>query len=324
MGKKGNVIIEAAIAFSLTILFITYIVNAIILYRTDLLMQKAITKTCNDFSFITPLTVPTSDIISTAVNAAPESISKKFSKPLQNAMSIMMGFDIASGNYLTSAFLDASLSKTFAKDIYSEYIKYNDGSDFMAPKNIDVSFKVDARRCVIYVTMSYKVKGITGTHKHKVVAGVPFYGDMELFLNGDDSKSGEDNIWKLSNFERGNRFIEMYGGNLPSTFPGINSWDGSTATAITSINTQAITYSSMDNFDKRVIENIDNLSAFNGANVNINGGNYVVNGKDIKHKVLIVVIPENSQDAYISRLEGLSTYAKSQNITLKVEQYGQG
>ena len=325
MNKKGNVIIEAAITFSITILFITYIINAIVLYRTDVLMQKAVTKSCNDFSLITPLTVPASDIISTAVNAAPESVAQAFSAPLQNAMSIMMGFDIASGNYLTSSFLDVTLSKTFANDIYTEFIRFNDGSDFMAPDKIDVKFRVDSRSCIIYVTVAYQVKGINGNYTHRIVSGIPFYGDMELFLNAnEDDNSTDDDIWKLNNFERGSRFIEMYGGNMPATFPVINGWDGSTATAITSVNTLSSKYTSMDKFDKRIIEDIDELSGFNGANVNINGNNYVVNGKDIHQKVLVVVIPENSQEGYKSRLQGLSEYAKSQNITLKVEQYGQG
>ena len=324
MSKKGNVIIEATITFSITILFITYIINAIVLYRTDVLMQKAVTKTCNDFSIITPLTVPASDIISTAVNAAPESVAQAFSKPLQNALSVMMGFDIVSGNYLTSSFLDATLSRSFANDIYTEFIRFNDGSDFMAPDKIDVEFRVDSRSSIIYVTVGYQVKGINGITDRRIVSGIPFYGDMEFFLNANKEDSGDNSIWKLSNFERGKRFIEMYGGNMPSTFPVIDGWDGSTATAITSINTLSLTYSSMDNFDKRIIKDIDDLSSFNGANVNINGNNYVVNGKDIQQKVLVVIIPENSQDSYISRLQGLSEYARSQNITLKAEQYGQG
>lgn len=322
MNKKGNVVIEAAIAFSITLLLVATIANTITVYRTDILMQRALTKTCNDFSLLTPLSVTSSDMVSTLVNAAPDS-SAGVSSTMQEVLTTLAGFDLATGNSLTSTVLNSVLARRFEVDIANEYVRFNDGSSFLCPDYIYVEFDVDLSRCVILVNMSYEIETLTGTVTRNLTSGIPFYGDMELFLSGEGAVEDEENIWDYHNFKRGEKFIEMYGGNLPSTYPVIDYWDGSTAKSITSINTASASYSDISAFDKRVIDDIDSLSSFNGADVNISGNRYVVDGNDIQNRELLVIVPSNCDERYLQELDLLAKYANNKNVGLLIEQYGE-
>ena len=70
--KRGTVTVESAIAFTITIVFIAAIVSAIDYYRTDILMRRSVEQTCEKMSLLYPVSVPASDLISSAVNAFPD------------------------------------------------------------------------------------------------------------------------------------------------------------------------------------------------------------------------------------------------------------
>ena len=44
--KRGQVAIESAIAFTITLVFLASVVSAIDFYRTDILMRRACEQTC--------------------------------------------------------------------------------------------------------------------------------------------------------------------------------------------------------------------------------------------------------------------------------------
>ena len=108
---------------------------------------------------------------------------------------------------------------------------------------------------------------------------IPLYGEPVLFLNAEENKAKEqekDNIWSLSNFERGEAFREKYGANLPKTFPVIDSVNGGEVTSIRSIDLTSPYYQDVSNIEKKIKDDIRSLKEFEPQSATINGKKYEV------------------------------------------------
>ena len=70
--KRGQIAVEAAIAFTITLVFLASVVSAIDFYRTDILMRRSVEQTCEKMSLLYPVSVPASDFMSAAINAFPD------------------------------------------------------------------------------------------------------------------------------------------------------------------------------------------------------------------------------------------------------------
>lgn len=130
--------------------------------------------------------------------------------------------------------------------------------------------------------------------------------------------SSTESIWKADNFTRGQVIRQMYGANLPDTFPVIAAFDNGMATMIKSINHMATTYQKSSVFEQTVRRMINDLSRFEGGEA----GNIKVKSKDIYCKRLLLVLPEN--DLSLSQqkaLENLMRYATSKLIVLDLQRY---
>lgn len=322
--KHGSITIESAIALTVTLCFITSVVTAISLIRTDILMQRAVSNTCEDFALLTPLSVTASDTVSTLANALPDGSGQN--ETVTSAVTRLSGFDVASDRSLTEAVFDAALSSAFEDDIAQRYVEYNDGSEFFLPSYIDVDFDIDTNTGFIAVSVTYEVDTIAGTITMHVTDGIPFYGDLELFLSGaedgsEDEEQCED-VWNMDNLGRGIWFEEHYNANLPHTFPVINDYENGQATSYLSIDLNRPTYEDSSRLEQRVESQIDELAGFDGADVNISGERYFVDGNDIGSRRLVVVIPSNSPEGSVETIRSLEDYAASNGVDLVIDTYG--
>ena len=323
--RKGSITIETAIAFTVTLCFITAILSAVSLIRTDILMQRAVSNTCEDFALLTPLSVTAADTVSTLANMLPDGSGEGISEETSELLSRISGFDIASDRSLTEAVFDVALSSNFEDDIAQKYVEYNGGSDFFLPDNIDVDFDIDTHNGFIAVSVDYEVNTIVGTISMHVTDGIPFYGDLELFLNGTGEEAGEDteDVWSLNNLERGQWFEEHYGSNLPHTYPVINNFEDGQATSYLSVDLNKPTYQDASRLEQRIVEQIDEIAGFEGADVNINGTNYSISESDIDSRRLVVVVPGNSPQEGIDTLTSFQGYADENGVELVITTYGE-
>lgn len=326
--KGGSITIETAIAFTVTLCFISSVLTAITLLRTDILMQRAVSNTCEDFALLTPLSVTAADSVSTLANALPDgtSSSQNIEEQLSSVITRLAGFDMASGNSLTEAAMDIAISSNFENQIADKYIEYNDGSDFLLPSYIDVDFDIDPNTAYITVYVSYEVDTLVGRVSMHITDGIPFYGDMELFLNGQggsEESSSDEDVWSMDNISRGMWFEEHYGSNLPHTFPVINNFENGQATSYLSIDLNRPSYSDNSRIERRIGAQIEELAEFNGADVNINGNNYVINEEDITSRRLLVVVPSNSPNSALQTLSGLEAEAERYGVELVIVPYGE-
>ena len=318
MNRKGSVSIETAISLSIVLVFITAIISVTSFLRTDILMQRAVSRSCEDLAHFMPFTVLVSDSLSTLVNALPDEYQDDGT--IERAGEVIAAADSLTGGELRAGALNVLLGQRFTDDIASEYADYN-GSSFFGPDSISVDFGIEDNYIDVYVV--YTVNTIIGPVNREIYSTIPFYGDFELFLSEEiPSEQSDDSIWRENNFVRGRYFAEQYGANLPPTFPVINSYNAGQAGSVVSIDLNRPTYSSPSSTQIRLTEQIDQLADFNGADVQINGERYVVYGDSIRQRVLTVVIPEDSPETGLSAVYSMQNYAASRGVEMQIVQSG--
>ena len=325
--KRGQVTVEAAIAFTITLVFLASVVSAIDYYRTDILMRRSVEQTCEKMSLLYPVSVPAADLMSAAVNAFPDLGigDTKGSEVVSKVVSVALGLDDATGHNLKELILQGAFSHTMEEQIRQGCIERNGGSDFFVPDDIEVFFNISDEHHIIEVTTEYSVVTLAGRKQRSIYSVIPLYGDPVLMLQSEEHKQseGEDSsndIWSMSNFDRGDAFREQYGANLPKTFPVIDSVDGGDVTAIRSIDLTSPYYQDTANVQKKIKDDIRSIGGFEPRSAVINGQTYTVDHVDSRH--LTVIIPENSGEAGREAVEELKGYAFVHGVILDICEYG--
>ncbi|NLC89250.1 MAG: hypothetical protein GX681_04215 [Clostridiaceae bacterium] len=176
-------------------------------------------------------------------------------------------------------------------------------------------------RNLIYLGMSFSRTSLMATGEEHVRSSVPLWSrgkyDFNSSSNSDDQEETDD-IWEMSNFQRGLEFQQLYGANLPTTYPTIARWSSGTATSIKSMDLTAPSWQTKGAAEGRVYSFIDNLSAFEGGP---EPGPAV---GEISKKELILIVPRNHadwlDDGVISQWSG---YASGFGVELKISRYGE-
>ncbi|MCR4557003.1 MAG: hypothetical protein K5779_04180 [Saccharofermentans sp.] len=326
--KKGQITLEAAVAFTITLVFLASVISSIDLYRTDILMRRSCEQTCEKMSLLYPVSIPSTDFMSAALNAFPDLGigGTRGAEVISKVISVGLGTDNATGNTVKELILQGLFSHTMEEQIRNACIERNGGSEFFVPDDIDVFFAVNEKHHIIEVTTEYSVVTIAGRKTRSIYSVIPLYGDPVLTLkaqalaeSGNEEKQ-KDAIWSLSNFDRGDAFREKYGANLPKTFPVIDSVNGGEITAIRSIDLTSPYYQDISHVEKEIKEDIRAIKGFEPQSAVINGKTYSVDRVDSRH--ISVIIPENSSPVSKEALEELKGYAFVQGVILDISEYG--
>ena len=219
--------------------------------------------------------------------------------------------------------LKGMFSKTMEDQIRKAYIERNGGSDFFVPDDIEVLFNINEDHHIIEVTTRYSVVTIAGEKSRCIYSVIPHYGNPVLTLQAEETSKPEakkDDIWSLNNFDRGDKFREMYGANLPKTFPVADAYENGKVTCISSIDITSPYYQDISHIEKKVKDDINELSSFEPQSARINGSTYSVDY--INSRYLTVIIPENSGEAGRAAIEELKGYALIHGVILNVSEYG--
>lgn len=297
--KKGSITIEVSIVFSVLLILITMYITAMNVQKTDLYMQSAIEQTSEEIAVLAPFSRITSLMLDSLLTD--EDLSGNANEALNSLKTMTGDFNDLTGLNLEELVLNGVLSNRIKNDIAHEFMQRTDSKDFFAPKSIDVILKINHQNKVIEEYVTYGVSTVFGEVYRSHYSVIPFYGK---FFSDDESSNSSGNLsldsdinpWELGNFERGEFFNSEYGANLPSTFPVIDKFDNGLATSIVSLDLTKDTYSKNSNIEKKILDKLDQIENFDGANANINGENYCINSSDIKDKELLIVIPSNSPE----------------------------
>jgi hypothetical protein len=166
---------------------------------------------------------------------------------------------------------------------------------------------------------------------------VPFLPDVEItqratvkaWMGGDetsgvlDGSEGTEDLWSLTNFQRGRKVRTIFGANLPSNFPVIAKYSGGKAVMIKSMDMTAATYQKGDNAEKLLKSYTRELAGFKGQKEPWGGEKIVIDPADIKSRELLLVIPQNPlSEANEKLLASIVRDAEAKGITLVVKRYG--
>ncbi len=150
---------------------------------------------------------------------------------------------------------------------------------------------------------------------------------VKAWMGGDEARGVltgvTDDIWALSNFQRGLKIRRLFGANLPSSFPVIAKYDNGHAVMIKSMDLTADSYQRGNNAEKTLLEYIDKLAEYKGQQTPWGSDDIVIREQDIIGRELKLVIPENElSDANEALLEKMVHTAAAKGISLVVERYG--
>lgn len=151
---------------------------------------------------------------------------------------------------------------------------------------------------------------------------------VRAWLGGDEGgeageEAGNDDIWSLSNFQRGRAIRRIFGANLPDSFPVISSYEAGTATLIKSMDITAKSYLLPANVEELVREYIDRVAGFKGQEEPWGSAGIVIRGNEIIKRELLLVIPGNEMAEGVSEaLKACEGYALSRGVGFNIITYG--
>lgn len=308
--KVGSITIEASIVFTVLLILITMIITAMNVQKTDIYMQSAIEQSSEDLAVIMPFTRITNEIGNAMLND--DDIGSS-AKQTYNALSNLSDtFSDLAGVNIDYLILNGYLSSKIKNDIAANFIERTDSANLYTPSSIVVKLVYNQEQHILEEYITYSITTIFGDIGRSHYSAIPFYGCYSNHIGEMQNDIEVDTTidpWSLGNFERGDYFKEQYGGNLPNTFPVIDSFVNGNAVSIVSIDLTKNTYSTSRSIEKKINEKLVAIDEFCGASATISGEKYEVKSNEIYSKELIIIVPENSPEERLIELkECVSNY----------------
>lgn len=162
---------------------------------------------------------------------------------------------------------------------------------------------------------------------------IPFLGDVDItqracaraWLGGEEADSTNDDIWNLKPVVRGMKLEQIYGANLPVTFPVLDIFDRGKGEAvmITSMDLTLKSYQTASQIKKALNGFVDKIGAYAGQLKPWGRDKIIIGSDEIRIRKLILVIPKNSLGSEIeSELDRCVQYAQGKGVILEIERYG--
>ncbi len=176
-------------------------------------------------------------------------------------------------------------------------------------------------------------------YKVNLILPLSFMPDLEIvqrsrakaWLGGDDDSGvldgtagdAEEDIWSLSNFQRGLKIRRLFGANLPDSFPVISAFKGGKAVMIKSMDLTAAGYQTGGNAEKTLKGYINELAKYKGQEKPWGSEGIVIKKESIKSREVLLVIPQNKLSAANeAMLTDMIGFARSKGVDLNIERYG--
>lgn len=308
---EGGIMLEAALIFPVILLLVSFMLAQIRSVRYETLVGYALDQTAEEIAILIPL----GDQLLQGVGAG----------EIFSALREWLPADAVADQILNMA-ADVASSIAFGRFVHSRLDYWLDEAQavgrFRFPpfeKRLGMFWLDDAG--VLRLSLRYEVKSAFFTKQAEVKSIVPLWTKGRAARSDEEIEEDEtyDSIWSLSNFDRGARFRELYGANLPFNFPVIAALNGGEAISIKSMDLTAPSYSTEIMATHQIDQHAMTLARFDG----ITWGERTILPGEIKTRRLRLIIPENAPDyatdAYFSNLE---RNLRMQGVTLEVIRHG--
>lgn len=160
--------------------------------------------------------------------------------------------------------------------------------------------------------------------EHRVRVKAWMGGDEKTgVLGGETESNAADDIWSLSNFQRGLKIRRKFGANLPDNFPVIAKYESGKAVMIKSMDLTAASYQNTGKAEKTLKGYINELARYEGQNDPWGRDDIVIRSTEIRQKELLLVIPENELSEGLElMLANMVRYADTRGVKLSINRYG--
>ncbi len=225
---------------------------------------------------------------------------KEYGESIIDSAESQVYMPIAKGIFM-SFYMDKSVSGRL------EYLDFSESSFFEKDNTILLDLKFGLKVPLIFEKFSVDMR--CRIRVNTWVSGV-----------GEDTE--EEDIWEMSNFERGRKLRSIMGANLPENFPVIAIFKDGRASMIKSIDYRKKTYLKEGALYTSIKGMIDRLKGYYGTEIPFGKENIVIKREDISIRELILVIPRGEESAFAAeQLEKARKYALSRMVILTVKKY---
>ena len=354
---RGAVTLEASIAmpaFICVVLLISFLLRAIYVQEY---VQHSITQAANEIAGVSYLygisgaldvQRDLEDAAGGSTDRAVDTVMKFLE--LEDGKIDKFSEDISEFKELISSFVKGKVNG-YVFGLYARFItgKYLSDVGFGNSTDTDLRLKdlnvKDGYYGLDFQESGYMVDGSEDIRVHvkydlKLPLSIPGFSEIAIsqsaytraWLAGSDGFKRKDmseevkneDIWSLSNFERGARIQEIFHANLPSNFPGISSYENGVVTKIRSLDTTAKSYSNASALKREIQRDIDNLVSYGGQVEPWGREKTVIMPDKISVRRYVLVIPTNDIDVKLSdAIDACIQYAMENGIYMQVERYGE-
>jgi len=335
--KSGSIILEIAVVTPVFLLLGAFMLTAISCARADILFSQAVDQVTQELAVAVPIAGAGIDIAGEALSfinnaTADGGQTGQADESSGKAGDILTGAAGGIGAVLEALGIEGEdvfgtllFGEGIRNRIVETFYTYNPSDTMIHSriKNISVYVNYDEPGKVIWIIVYYEWNTLFGSAEKKIVSAVPIFGDLELTLPAEPAETtGADQVWQLSNFERGYSLRNTFEGNLPDNYPVIAKWDGKTATSIKSIDLTAPGYQTPGTLSENVMEFADELAGFDGTDQPWGKDKIQIGSGDICTRVLTIIVPANSPAEAYNELMSASQYAGVKGVQVKIEKYG--
>jgi hypothetical protein len=337
--KHGSLALEAALTFPVMLVLTAQMISLVMLNQAEIILAGALDRTAAELSLVCPVgELLCGELVYDAwlpnqQGASPDqadqladSADAALTTPSQLGQ-ILQG--LWPGQDLRSMLKDAMLDLA-SSALLGRFIQYR--LDFWL-KEAD-SLCRSCEQCMLgrrlyldwsdgqdklWLCMSYQARTPLGILKRQVKSVVPVWP-----VHGSRNQiESADQIWQLDNFSRGKLLRQKYGGNLPYDFPVIAAFRQGEAISIKSADLTAPTYQQREEVEELVLIQLDRLAEFDGATYERQSVNIEITPAMIRSRRLILVIPENCNQAWLPEcLMTMQAAAVSRAVSLDIVRYG--
>lgn len=307
----GSLVLESALILPLVLIVLGIFLAQIRAVQKEVLVAYALDKTAEEIALIVPL----ADAIVAGV--ASDKITEVFDQVLPVGALRELTLDLAA-DFGSSFLLGPLVSSRFSYWLDEASVLASFGLPPFAHA-LALDFRADDYQLIL--TLQYDLTTPFRKDLREIRAFVPLWTTGKPFKENPEEKGDgdADPIWELSNFERGARFREKYGANLPFSYPRVAIWDGGQVTSIKSVDLTAPSYTNELVLRNHLEGLILNVALFRGAAQ----GGVVISQSEITERRLLLIVPTNlpahTDQAFFNRLD---EFAGMNGVVLDVRKDG--
>lgn len=300
----GMLSLEAALVLPFVLILMLAFLGAVQGVQDAMILSHALDQTSREIALLLPL----ADLLDNL--ADPLARIREIIADETLAGLALDGLSDLAATVLASPFILQRLDHWVQATAYSQGRRAPAGA-----RRLAVDFDKD--RQSIWLCLSFEQRGLLSREWIAIRSRVPVWNSHSFAEAGEEDGGEGDGIWELTNFERGQAFRRIFGGHLPQFYPVIAAWNGSEALSIKSMDLTAPSWSSPAAAERRVMQLVESLAAFEGA-----GGEGPMPGQ-IGSRRLILVIPGNTIDWKTQQLlQQWRLSAQVAGVILDIREYG--